>query len=76
MIQEQAAVAVIIALISEKNKLREKRQKGRVCVKPWLKRRKELRTLWNSAAELHLEDEYNYNTLFTNDFWNLWRTAD
>ena len=45
IIQEQAAVAVIIALISEKNKLKKKRQKGRVCVKPWFKRRKELRTL-------------------------------
>ena len=30
MIQEQPAAAVIIALISEKNKLREKQQKGRV----------------------------------------------
>ena len=30
MIQEEAALAVIIALISKKNKSREKRQKGRV----------------------------------------------
>ena len=30
MVQEQAAAAVIIALISEKNKLREKKQKERV----------------------------------------------
>ena len=40
MIQEQAAAAVIITLISERNKSREKRQQERVCVKPWLKRRK------------------------------------
>ena len=34
MIEEQGAAAVIITLISEKNKSREKRQKERVCVKP------------------------------------------
>ena len=36
MIKEQAVALVIVALISEKNKSREKRHKGRVCVKPWL----------------------------------------
>ena len=36
MVQEQATAAVIIALISEKNKSRRKRQKRKVCVKPWL----------------------------------------
>ena len=40
IIQEQAAAAVIIALISENNKSKEKKQKGRVYMKPWLKRRK------------------------------------
>ena len=38
MIQEQAVAVVIIALISEQNESREKRQKGKVCVKPWLNR--------------------------------------
>ena len=42
MIRKQAAALIIIALISEKNKLREKRKKGRVCVKLWLKSRKKL----------------------------------
>ena len=40
MIQKQAATAVIIALISEKNKSRKSRKRRRVCAKPWLKRRK------------------------------------
>ena len=34
MTEEQGAAAVIITLISEKNKSREKKQKERVCVKP------------------------------------------
>ena len=34
MIQKQAAVAAIIALISEKNKSSVKGKKGRICVKP------------------------------------------
>ena len=42
MIEEPAAAAVIIALIFEKNKSMKKRQKRRVCLKPWLKRRKTL----------------------------------
>ena len=40
MIQELAAAAVIIALISEKNKSKKKRGKKSLCVKAWLKRRK------------------------------------
>ena len=39
MSEEEAAAAVIIALISEKNKSGKLRQKREVCVKPWLKRR-------------------------------------
>ena len=38
MIQEQAAAGVIIALISEKNKLRKREKERRVCVKPWLEK--------------------------------------
>ena len=40
IIWEQAAVAVTITLISEKNKSMKKRQKRNVCVKPWLNRKK------------------------------------
>ena len=63
MIQEQAAVAVIIALISKKNKSREKRKKRRVCTKPWFKRRKNLEFYKTLLAELWLKDEHNYNIL-------------
>ena len=68
MIQEQAAVAVIVALIFEKNKSSEKRQKRRVCVKPWLKRRKNIGFYETLLAELRLEDEYNHKILLKNDF--------
>ena len=68
MIQEQAAAVTIIALISEKSKSREKRQKGRVCVKAWLKRRKNIGFYETLLAEMRLEDEYNYKILFKNDF--------
>ena len=37
MSQEQARAAVIIALISEKNKSRKKEEKRKICVNPWLK---------------------------------------
>ena len=62
MIQEQAASAIIIALISEKNQSRKNREKKRrVCMKPWLKRRKNFyETL---LAELRLEYKYNYKIL-------------
>ena len=63
MIQEQAAAAVIIALIFEKNKSRKKRQKTRVCVKPWLKKRKSLEFYETLLVELRLKDEYDYNIL-------------
>ena len=62
MIQEQATAAAIIALTSENNKSRKKRKK-RVCVKPWLKRRKNLEFYQTLPAELQLEDEYNYNII-------------
>ena len=62
IIQEQAA-AIIIALISEKNKSRKKRKKRRVCVKPWLKRRKNFEFYATLLTELWLEDEYNYDIL-------------
>ena len=42
MIQEHAATAVIITLISQKNKPRKKRQKRKAVMRPWLKRRKNL----------------------------------
>ena len=58
MIQEKAAAAVFIAIISEKNKSRKKRQKRKVGIKSWLKRgRNFCETL---LAELRLEDQYNY----------------
>ena len=62
MIQEQAASAIIIALISEKNLSKKNREKKRrVCMKPWLKRRKNFyETL---LAELRLEYKYNYKIL-------------
>ena len=69
MIQEQAAAAVIIGLIFEKNKSRKKRTKRRVCVKPQLKRRKNLEFYETVEfykillAELRLGDVYNYNIL-------------
>ena len=59
MSQEQGAVAVIIALISEKTKSSEKRKKGGVCVKPCLKRRKNLGFYETLLVELRLEDEQN-----------------
>ena len=62
MIQEIAAAAVIIALISKKNKLRKKKVGG-LCVKPWLKRRKSLELYKTLLAELRLKEEYNYNIL-------------
>ena len=63
MIQELAAAAVIIALISEKNKSRKKREGKSLCVKPWLKRRKNLEFYETLLAELRLKEEYNYNIL-------------
>ena len=63
MIQEHAATAVIIALISEKNKSGKKRKKRRACVKPWLKRRKNFEFYETLLSELQLKDEYNYNIL-------------
>ena len=61
MIPKQAAPAVIIALIPEKNKSSKKRKKRRVSVKPSLKKKK-FRILLNSACGTGLE-EYNYNIL-------------
>ena len=65
MSQEQASAAVAIALISEKNNRenKAKQKKGRVCVKPWLKRRKNLEFYETLFAELWLEDKQNYNIL-------------
>ena len=63
MIEEQAAAAVIITLISEKNNSRKKGWKTRVCVKPWLNRRKNLEFYETLLAELRLEEKYNYITL-------------
>ena len=70
MIQEQAAAAVITALISEKNKLRKKRKKKKylceTCVKPWLKRRKNLEFYETLPAQLLLGDKYNYSNTNSN----------
>ena len=60
---------LITALNSKKSKSRGKRQKGRICVIPWLKRRKSFGFYETLLEELRLEDEYNYKTLFKNDFW-------
>ena len=62
MIQGQAAAAVIIALISKKIS-QGKREKRRVCVKPCLKRRKNLKFHGTLLAELRLEHDFNYNIL-------------
>ena len=61
---EKAAAAVTIALISEKNKSRKKRQK-RVCMKPRLKRRKN-KGIYESLLAM-LEGEHNYNILLTHE---------
>ena len=50
----------MIALISEKNKTRKKRQNRKVGMKPWLKRRKNVRFYESLHAELGLEDECDY----------------
>ena len=42
-------------------------------LKPWIKRRKNLGFYGTLLVELHLEDEYDFNILFTNDFWKFWR---
>ena len=60
MSQEQTSPAVIVTLISDKNKSRKKRQKRKVGMKPWLKRRKNLGFYETLLAELQLEDEYDY----------------
>ena len=59
MIQNQAAKAVIITLIYEKNKSKKKKKNWRVYVKPWLKRRKNLEYYETLLPELQLEDEYD-----------------
>ena len=69
MIQEQVAEAVIIALVSEKNKSKKKKKK-RVCVKPWFKRRKDLEYYETLLPEPRLEDEYNYKILLQMTFEN------
>ena len=64
LIQEQAAVAVITALISEKNKSSKWKKKKKESV--WnlaLKEEKNLGFYETLFAELRLEDEHNYNIL-------------
>ena len=64
MIQEQAVVAVVIALAKSREKqVKEKRKKGRVSVRPWLKRRKNSEFYETLLADLWLEEERNYKTL-------------
>ena len=47
----------------EKQVKKKKKKKKRVCVKPWLKRRKSLEFYETQLAELRLEYEYNYKIL-------------
>ena len=58
--EKQAAAATIIALLLKKKKKRKSRQKRKVWVKPWLKRRRSLGVYETLLAELWLEDECNY----------------
>ena len=68
IIQDHAAAVVIIALIAEKNNSRKKRpKKNESRWKLGLKGEK-LELYEALLAELGLQDEYNYNILFTNDF--------
>ena len=60
MSEKQAATAIIIALLLKMKKTRKSRQKRRVWVKPWLKRRQSLGVYETLLVELRLEDEYNY----------------
>ena len=64
MSQEQAVAGVIIGLISKKDKSRKERQKRKVGMKPWLKRRENLGFYKTLLAELRLENEYNYKTIY------------
>ena len=41
--------------------VKEKEKKRRVYVKPWLKRRKNVKLYRTLLAELPFEEEYNYN---------------
>ena len=50
MIQEQAAAAVIIVLISEKNESGQKGKKEEYVWNLGLKEKRKLRILWNSAC--------------------------
>ena len=43
--------------------VKEKEKKRRVYVKPWLKRRKNVKLYRTLLAELPFEEEYNYNIL-------------
>ena len=69
MSQEQAVVAVIIALISEKDKSRENRKKEEIVWDLGLKEEKSLGFYKTLLSELPLEDEHNDNIL-------LWMTSE
>ena len=60
MSQEQAAVAVIIALISEKYNSKKKRQKRKLDMKQWLKKTKNSGFYETLLAEMRLENEFDY----------------
>ena len=60
MSQEQAAVAVIIGLISEKNNSKKKRQKRKLDMKQWLKKTKNSGFYETLLAEMRLENEFDY----------------
>ena len=72
-VQEQDTAAVIIALIFEKKTSQGKRDKKEGLSEALAWKKKNLRFYETLLAELRLEDEYNYNILFTNDFSKLWR---
>ena len=61
MIQEQAAAAVIIALISEGNKSRKKIKRKKSVWNLGLKKEKNLEFDETLLVQLRLKDKYNYN---------------
>ena len=76
MSQDQAAEAVITALLTKENKSRKKRQKRNIGIKPWLKRRKNLEFYETLLADLRLQDEYDYKNYLRMISKNLNALAD
>ena len=57
---EYSAFKCLSKISQEKNKSRKKRQKRKVGLEPWLKRRKNLGFYETLLPELRLEHKYNY----------------